>query len=147
MSNDLIAFELMAVKASTLLSANYIYNCLTGLDFHSVHDIENNPTLAYFLRFCNYFANDVASLSARPPLLCRTRSVGSRTSTKHKLILAAILGLYRDNGKENGNYYSILGAYRDNGKENGSYYSIEYGRLVSYKGPMLLCCFLVPWVP
>ena len=27
-----------------------------------------------------------------------------------------ILGLYRDNGKENGSYYSILGLYRDNGK-------------------------------
>ena len=25
---------------------------------------------------------------------------------------------YRDNGKENGNYYSILGLYRDNGKDN-----------------------------
>ena len=25
----------------------------------------------------------------------------------------------RDNGKENRNYYSILGLYRDNGKENG----------------------------
>ena len=24
-------------------------------------------------------------------------------------------GLYKDNGKENGNYYSILGLYRDNG--------------------------------
>ena len=33
-----------------------------------------------------------------------------------------MLGLYRDNGKENGNYYSILGLYRDNGKENGNYY-------------------------
>ena len=40
------------------------------------------------------------------------------------------LGLYRgifwDNGKENGNYYSImgyiLGLYRNNGKENGNYY-------------------------
>ena len=31
-------------------------------------------------------------------------------------------GLYRDNGKENGNYYNILEFYRDNGKENGSYY-------------------------
>ena len=33
------------------------------------------------------------------------------------------MGLYRDNGKENGNYYSRLGLYRDNGKENGNYYS------------------------
>ena len=43
-----------------------------------------------------------------------------------------ILGLYRENGKENGNYrdyrdyrdyigYSILGLYRENGKENGNY--------------------------
>ena len=42
-----------------------------------------------------------------------------------------ILGLYKDNGKENGNYYSILGLYWgyigiilgfywDNGKENGT---------------------------
>ena len=28
-------------------------------------------------------------------------------------------GLYRDNGKENGHYYSILRLYRDNGEENG----------------------------
>ena len=37
-------------------------------------------------------------------------------------------GAYRDNGKENGNYYSIIGhileLYRDNGKENGNYYGI-----------------------
>ena len=39
-----------------------------------------------------------------------------------------ILGLYRDNGKENGNYclgFRVLGIslglYRDNGKENGNY--------------------------
>ena len=36
----------------------------------------------------------------------------------------SILGLYRDNGKEHGNNYSILGLCRDNGKENGNYYSI-----------------------
>ena len=30
---------------------------------------------------------------------------------------------YRDNGEENGNYYSILGLYRYYGKENGNYYS------------------------
>ena len=35
-----------------------------------------------------------------------------------------ILGLYRDNGEENGNYYSILGLYRGNGEENGNYCSI-----------------------
>ena len=33
-------------------------------------------------------------------------------------------GLYRNNGKENGNYYSVLGLYRDNGEENGNYYSM-----------------------
>ena len=27
--------------------------------------------------------------------------------------------IYRDNGKENGSYYSILGLCRDNGKGNG----------------------------
>ena len=43
-----------------------------------------------------------------------------------------MLGLYRDNGKENGNYY--LGLYRDNGKENGNYY-LELYR--DYKGIML----------
>ena len=39
------------------------------------------------------------------------------------------LRLYRDNGKENGNYRDyrryiggILGLYRDNGKENGNCY-------------------------
>ena len=36
----------------------------------------------------------------------------------------SILGLYRDNEKEDGNYYSIPGLYRDNGKEDGNYYSI-----------------------
>ena len=42
----------------------------------------------------------------------------------------SILGLYRDNGKEHGNYYGIyvigsfLGFFRDNGHENGSYYNI-----------------------
>ena len=33
-----------------------------------------------------------------------------------------VIGLYRDNGKENGNCYSVLGFYRDNGKENGNDY-------------------------
>ena len=28
-----------------------------------------------------------------------------------------VLKLYRDNGKENGNYYSPLGLYRDNGNK------------------------------
>ena len=43
------------------------------------------------------------------------------------IIIGYILGLYWDNGKENGNYYIIigyiLGLYWDNGKENGNYYS------------------------
>ena len=34
------------------------------------------------------------------------------------------LGLFRDNGKENGNYCSMLGLDWANGKENGSYYSM-----------------------
>ena len=46
------------------------------------------------------------------------------------IIIGYILGLYWDNGKENGNYRDsreyiriigyILGLYRDNGKENGN---------------------------
>ena len=32
-----------------------------------------------------------------------------------------ITPVYRDDGKESGNYYSILGLYWDNGKENGNY--------------------------
>ena len=36
--------------------------------------------------------------------------------------IMAILRSYRDNGKENGNYYRTLRSYRDNGKENGNYY-------------------------
>ena len=37
------------------------------------------------------------------------------------------LGVYRDNGKENGNYYSILRFKRDIGNEKGSYHRImEY---------------------
>ena len=43
--------------------------------------------------------------------------------------IGVIKGLYRDNGKENGNYRGyrgyvrvvMLGLYRDNGKENGNY--------------------------
>ena len=34
------------------------------------------------------------------------------------------IGLYRDDEKQNGNYYSILGLYRDNGKDNGNCYTI-----------------------
>ena len=39
-------------------------------------------------------------------------------------IIECILGSYRDNAKENGNYYK--GFYRDNGKENGNYYNGLY---------------------
>ena len=37
-----------------------------------------------------------------------------------------VLGLYMDNSKENGNYYTVLGLglYMDNGKENGNYYAV-----------------------
>ena len=38
----------------------------------------------------------------------------------HAGIIGYILGLYRDNGKEHGNYWNTLGLYRDNGK-NGNY--------------------------
>ena len=37
--------------------------------------------------------------------------------------------LFRDNGKENGNYHNILGLFRDNGKENGNYHNIYWGYL------------------
>ena len=46
----------------------------------------------------------------------------------NRVYIGVLLGLHRDNGKENGNYYiiigSILGLYRDHGKENGNYYII-----------------------
>ena len=32
------------------------------------------------------------------------------------------MGLYRDNGKEIGNYYNGV-VFRDHGKENGNYYN------------------------
>ena len=61
-----------------------------------------------------------------------------------------ILGLYRDNGKENGNYYNrlfwnhkvyigdILGLYRENGKENGNYHITGLYRVILglYRGSM-----------
>ena len=43
------------------------------------------------------------------------------TTTTGHIGFRVIWGLYRDNGKEHGNYYSILGLYRDNQKENGNY--------------------------
>ena len=47
-----------------------------------------------------------------------------------------MLGLYRDNGKENGNdynglyrdYRAILGLYKDNGKENGTTIFLSHGK-------------------
>ena len=43
-------------------------------------------------------------------------------------MVGCILGLYRDNGKENQSYYSIigriLGLYRDNENENGNYHGV-----------------------
>ena len=51
-----------------------------------------------------------------------------RVETPFEHAYFGILGLYGDNGKENGNYYLgfrvILGLYKDNGKENGNYYSM-----------------------
>ena len=47
-------------------------------------------------------------------------------------ILGYILGIYWDNGKENGNYYSILVLYWENGKENGNYYSILVETTIVY---------------
>ena len=41
--------------------------------------------------------------------------------------------MLRDNGKENGNYYSILGLYRDNGKENGNYFLLACQRVATHE--------------
>ena len=53
------------------------------------------------------------------------------------VIISSDAAVYRDNGKENGNYYSllgiplkgfigiILGIYWDNGKENGSCFRVH----------------------
>ena len=38
---------------------------------------------------------------------------------KYVSIMGYVLGLYKDDGKEHGNYYSILGLYRDSGAECG----------------------------
>ena len=51
----------------------------------------------------------------------------------------SILGLYRDNGKDNGNCYSILGLHRDNGKDNGNCYSILGMYRDNGKGSILGC--------
>ena len=42
------------------------------------------------------------------------------------------LGLYRDNGKEHGNYFMVyigiyFGLYRDNGQERGNYFMVYIG--------------------
>ena len=60
---------------------------------------------------------------------------GSDQCEALKLLLAALItvqmygnrviwGLYRKNGKEDGNYYMMIGLYWDNGNENGSYYRV-----------------------
>ena len=53
------------------------------------------------------------------------------------IVIGYIIGVYRDNGKENGNYYIIIGyiigVYRDNGKENGNYYIIIGYRIGVYR--------------
>ena len=41
-----------------------------------------------------------------------------------KMETTIVLGLYGDNGKENGHYHSMLGLCGDNGKENGNCHSI-----------------------
>ena len=43
------------------------------------------------------------------------------TATLHLLKL----GLWRNSGKENGNYWFLSGLNRENGKENGNHYSIQ----------------------
>ena len=64
--------------------------------------------------------------------------------------VGVMLGLYRDNGKENGNYYSILGLFWDTGKENGNYCSLlglyrdtgkENGKYYSILGVLCSCWF------
>ena len=47
------------------------------------------------------------------------RRVACRDNGKENGNYYSRLGLYRDNGKENGNHCSRLGLYRDNGKANG----------------------------
>ena len=61
----------------------------------------------------------------KTPNLCR-RGLNPKSCKSDSCILHPC-GLYWDNGKANGNYYSIrviMGLYWDNGKENGNYYSI-----------------------
>ena len=59
--------------------------------------------------------------------------------------------VYRDNGKENGNYYSTMGLYRDNGKENGNYYGLGGARVDMLNSAdedlaMLTACLMPAWV-
>ena len=51
--------------------------------------------------------------------------------------------LYRDNGKENGSYYSILGLYRDNGRENGNYCIIRASKLHLKQAPINICTLYI----
>ena len=54
----------------------------------------------------------------------------------HSLASINTIPTSRDNGKENGNYYSIMGynliLYWDNGKENGNNYSIMGYNILLY---------------
>ena len=69
------------------------------------------------------FQHCEVALACRPPRICYCGGYIGRVERKTEtaiLIMGYILGLYRNNGKENGNYYIIigyiLGLYRDNGK-------------------------------
>ena len=64
---------------------------------------------------------------------CRTTQAQPPACTRGNI--RCILGLYRDNGKEDGHYYNglyrgyigvVLGLYRDNGEEDGHYYNGLY---------------------
>ena len=49
--------------------------------------------------------------------------------------VVTIQGLYRENGKENGNYhciYGIIEIYVNHGKDKGSYHIIEFTYYVTY---------------
>ena len=54
--------------------------------------------------------------------------------------IVTIQGLYRDDGKEDGNYryiYGIIGTYKNHGKDKGSYHIIGL-----YRGYIL--CYILP---
>ena len=48
------------------------------------------------------------------------RNENSGISQLYRGYIGVILGLYWENGKENGNYYKIGSIFRDNGKEHGN---------------------------